>query len=354
MIREKLRDYALIILGILAGGYLLIFLLKSILPVFSPFIIAWAVALAVRGPARRLSEKTRVPESVLRVFISIFVTLIAFGGVTLLIWQISAALWRFLSGIDESSPIFIFLESLSGDKLPFFSDLFPEGLGETLSEALNAFIGKIISNLGETLTSWVSVVPSALFFTLITVISLIYFSLDLERVNRTVKKFIPQRVISWLSRFKREAFSAFGKYAKSYLIILLITFAVMLCGLVVLGVENAVIIALIIALLDILPVIGVGTVLIPWSIFAFAAGNIGQGIGLIVIFIVNTVIRQLAEPKILGKNLNLHPILTLVSMYVGFAFFGFFGLFTAPLIAVIPALFKNNSTPQVDKTAPEE
>ena len=112
----------------------------------------------------------------------------------------------------------------------------------------------------------------------------------------------------------------------------------MLTGLFILGIKAPFLSALIIAFLDILPVIGVGTVLIPWSIVAFAGGEGVLGTGLIALFLINTVIRELAEPKILGKNLGIHPIVSLILIYAGYALFGFTGLIITPIIAGIIGL----------------
>ena len=113
-----------------------------------------------------------------------------------------------------------------------------------------------------------------------------------------------------------------------------ITYLTIFAGLTLLGVEHAALIALFVALLDLLPVIGVGTVIIPWSIIEIATDNKFVGIGLLVLFVVHTVIRQLAEPKIVGKSLDLHPIVTLILLYVGYALFGIAGLILLPVLAV--------------------
>ena len=131
---------------------------------------------------------------------------------------------------------------------------------------------------------------------------------------------------------------------------MLITFAITLFGLLILGVNGAFVIALLIALLDILPIIGVGTVLIPWSIIGFAIGNHKLGIGLLALFAVNSVVRELLEPRIVGKSLNIHPLLMLALIYVGYALFGLQGLLMIPVIAVLIGFFiKKNDTTEIEK-----
>jgi predicted PurR-regulated permease PerM len=129
---------------------------------------------------------------------------------------------------------------------------------------------------------------------------------------------------------------------------MLITYLTILVGLWVLRIEHAPVVALFIAILDMLPVIGVGTVLVPWGIFEIATANRFLGIGLILLFVVNTVIRQFTEPRIVGKSLNLHPLITLMAIYIGYALFGIIGIFVLPVIAVsISAILKRDNSTEI-------
>ena len=116
---------------------------------------------------------------------------------------------------------------------------------------------------------------------------------------------------------------------------MLITFIVMLVGLVILRRPYALLLAFIIALLDCLPVIGVGTILLPWSLYELIFGERYIGIGLVVLFILYEIVRQFAEPRIVGKNLGIHPIITLVLIYVGYSLFGIVGLLFVPIATVL-------------------
>ena len=114
------------------------------------------------------------------------------------------------------------------------------------------------------------------------------------------------------------------------------------------GVKYAVLFAFIVALLDALPLIGVGTVLVPWSIYQLMFGNVRLGIGLIILFVAHEVIRQFIEPKIVGKNLGIHPVLSLILLYSGYILFGFYGLIFIPLLSVIiDILLNKNDTSKV-------
>ena len=132
----------------------------------------------------------------------------------------------------------------------------------------------------------------------------------------------------------------------SYLTLMLITFALMLAGFLLIEVKHAFLLAAVVALLDVLPVLGVGTVLVPWSVFCFATGDAGLGIGLAVLFVVNTVLRQVIEPKIVGKSLDMHPVLTLFLLYAGYLLFGIAGVLLVPVAALIIGTLINRPTEQ--------
>jgi sporulation integral membrane protein YtvI len=137
-----------------------------------------------------------------------------------------------------------------------------------------------------------------------------------------------------LSHIKKEAAIAAIGYLRSYSLILLITFAEIFFGLSILGVEYSLLVAAITAIVDILPVLGVGVILLPWALFALITKDIFLGVGLLILYVVTVVVRQFIEPRIVGENLGLHPLLTLAAFYLGYRLFGFAGILIAPLTLV--------------------
>lgn len=351
MNKPKLVDISIVAVGIAAIALIAYFTVDRIIPVFSPFLIAWAVATMVRSPAAKLSKKTRVPERILRVFLAVLITLISFGMVAILIWQLLSAIWRFLSDIGEGGAVFDLFDKLSNPDFPFFVDKIPKELTARLSEAVDTMISEALSRLASLLTSLVSTLPNALLFLVVTVISLIYFCIDLERINSFITGVLSTKVNKMLQNAREKFFKVALGYAKSYFLILLITFGEVFLGLVLIRVEHAALLALFISLLDILPIIGVGTVLLPWSIFSFIFGSHMRGIGLLILFAVVAVVRQFIEPRIVGKNLNLHPVVTIVFIYVGYAFFGILGIIILPIAAlIVGALIKEKHSAEIDES----
>jgi len=180
-------------------------------------------------------------------------------------------------------------------------------------------------------------VPLMVVGVLLTVIATIFTATDYDRLVGFIRRQLPEDKRGALSLAKRTIGSSVSKLLKSYLTIMFITFVEMWISL---GIAKAVgvydgnyvvAIALITAVVDILPVLGTGSVVIPWAIVSFATGKVGLGIWLLVTYAVITVARQILEPKLVAGNLGLPPVLTLCAMYVGVQLFGFVGLFLLPI-----------------------
>jgi len=334
MKKERLEWVVLVLLAVAFGGGLLLVATRYILPVLLPFLIAWVVAFAVRRPAARLARKLHISERVARPALALIFAAALLFGLALIFKRLINLLWGVLTEIGEgNNPIYDFIYALEEGRLSLFGKHMPKELAAKMSDALSELLSSALSRLADGVTGFASGVPKAMFFIVVTLIAILYFAIDLEKINTRVRHLLPKALSERLSRIKAKGFSLGISCLKSYSIIFLITFGLMLIGFLILRVRGAITVALIIAFLDLLPVIGVGTVLIPWSIFGFASGNNFIGVGMLVLFLVNTVIRELLEPKILGKNLGIHPILSLLLVYAGYAFFGFFGLLVAPIAA---------------------
>ena len=348
MNKEKIELYSFLLLGILAGGVLGLALIKYILPILAPFLIAWLIATLTDGPARSLSQRTHVSVKAIRLITSLISALLVFSAIALLIWQLTAAAWRFLSEIGEGNELYDVLITLTRPGLPIFGDGIPEELAERISSAISGMLSSAFGWLASAVTSWVGGVPKALLFLLVTVISLVYFSLDLERINGFAASHLPKKTVESITSLRSRLFTTGARYVRSYIIIMIITFGIMLVGLLILGVRNAALTALIISALDVLPVIGVGAVLLPWSIFELAVGDHTMGIGLAILYVVAIVVRQFTEPRIVGRSLDMHPVVTLILLYSGYALLGIAGLLLVPVVSVIiGAILQKNNSPEI-------
>jgi len=213
---------------------------------------------------------------------------------------------------------------------------------------ISTSLGGTVVNISKSVVSWVTNLtlktPGLLLKLLITVIATIFLTADFPRIKAFVMRQLPVRICDLLHNARVQLGRTLWSYTRSYAMILAITFVEIGLGLSIIGVNNAFGIAILIALFDILPVVGSGIVLLPWTIFTLFSGNLPTGIGLAVLYVVVIVVRQIMEPKIVGDRVGLHPLVTLLSMVLGTYLFGGIGLLGLPItVALLHALNKQGA-----------
>ena len=181
----------------------------------------------------------------------------------------------------------------------------------------------------------------------IGIIAWILFTKDYDKVVHFIKLQLPAKHKNLLSETKQLFSKTIVKMLRAYALIMFITFCELFLGFTVMntiGIMHnayAVVIAIGIAIFDILPVAGSGGILIPWALISLLGGNTKQGIGLLVLYVVITVIRQYIEPKIVGQTLGVNPLVTLMGLYFGLKIFGFIGMFLVPLAVMTVKAFND-------------
>ncbi len=334
---------AAILICVLAGGLLLYLLFRYALPLLLPFLLAYVIAWMIRPLANKISKKTHLP----RGLCSAVLLLVVFGlggwglwiGSVRLIAELGNLVERLLAdgGIfDAMDSLMLWAEKI-GTQIGFLS--MGEGNTQAFYDSIMQMVGNLLSSLASRLpdlaASLFSALPSVLFFLIVSVVACFYFCTDGVSITRGLGSFLPHRWKQKMPQIKENLRDVLKKYVKAYGILLLLTFALLLVGFWVLGVEYAFLLAFLIALADLLPVIGVGTILIPWGIVMLLQKRFYIGFGLLILYLIISLIRQVAEPKVLGKSLGLHPLLTLFATYVGFTLFGLLGMILAPVVALL-------------------
>lgn len=342
MDKERIKFYSDLTVTVIGAAIFSYVFFKFLFFPILPFLIAWAVAALLRPASKFISDRTHIPKRAVSFLLAIVTVGIGIGAVVALIVLGVRELWDFLSGFASDDRLNAVLDNITDPIGAIFGEgVIKEHLGEIFKNAISSLLGGLV----EIIRSIASSVPKAMFFILVTVIAAVYFSLELETVNAFVHSHVPQGVSARLSSIKKRLLSGAVKYVKSYLILMVLTFFVILIGLLILRVRNALLIAALVALFDLLPIIGVGTVMVPWSIYQMIFGSLGTGIGLAVLFVVHEIVRQFAEPKILGKSFGIHPIVSLILLYIGYSLFGILGLIAVPLFGTLFGLVFDKDDP---------
>ena len=315
------------------------YLLGLIWPFFLAFIFSWLLTPIVRT----LTVKCHI-----RYGISALICLLVFFGlmgglllaviVNIVSWVQELVSWLppFYSGTVEP-----FLREATAWAEDFVGKLDPDATAVIRSTFTNVIssVGSAVSDFSMqavgVVTGWVTKLPGRMLSTLICIIATVFMTLDFHRITAFLLRQMSDRTRLVVVKAKESFISVLKKYGKSYGIIMAITFVELTIGLLILRQSKAPLLALIIAFFDIFPIIGAGFFLVPWGIVTLASGTLAKGFGLIALYIIITVIRQFLEPRIVGHQVGLHPLVTLMAMLVGTKLFGGIGLLGLPIACAI-------------------
>ncbi len=341
------------------------FFLKYAFWLVFPFVFAFGVALLLQKPIRAISKKTKIKRSIVGAISVILIFSAIISAVVLVGYRLVSefkGLGSFL--MDKLNDIPQLIKSTENWVISHLSFL-PDSIETTVITAISGFVDNILlyveqgapadgmefspegfdfslitTPLGGILST-AKRIPTILTATLISIIACFFATCDYDSISQLVKNNISEEHEEMIVRTKRIFGDVIGKMVKSYAAIIFVTFCEITIGLNILkliGVYDGgyiVAISICTALLDILPVFGTGTVLIPWAVISFFSGNIGLGIGLLVLYALITVIRQILEPRLVAMNVGLPPIVTLAGMYLGLQLFGVVGIFALPITFVM-------------------
>lgn len=353
---------------VLAVGYYLF--MKYALDLVAPFVFAFLLALMLQTPIRKISQKTKVPPKITAIVISFFLLatvlgVLAFVGYKLFvefrdfvefvgfklnnlpqtiesvrIWLIDTI--EFLPAKAEAS----LAESINGISSELIKSTSEHGIaGLGGEEGIGGIAGKIdLSMLQGPIGGIFEVakrIPWVLTAILISIIAFFFVTTDYDNIVGMIKRNVSKKNEYALVKAKNLFNNVIGKMVKSYATIIFITFSEVAIGLNLMQLfgiykgSHIIAISVITALVDIVPVLGTGTVVIPWAIYSFIMGDVPFAAGLVVLYVLITIIRQVMEPRLVAMNVGVHPILTLSGMYVGAQLFGVIGLFAVPITLVL-------------------
>ena len=315
------------VLGAWAFGALL-------LPVLLPFFIGLAVSLLAEKPVSLLQTRARVPRPLASGLCVLLLFGLLFGGLFFLCRLLcteAADLARQLPRLAENlAPLFEKLKS----RLLALAERLPDGLGTGLRAGVEEFFktgAGFGTKLYETLFSWASGVigrlPDAVLFAVTAVLSSFMLSGELPAIRGWLRRAVRP---AWL-----EKLQTLGGWLRAQLKLMGITFLILNAGLLLLRVRYPVLAALVITVVDALPVFGTGTILIPWALALFLQGETKTGIGLVILYGAAALSRQALEPRLVGKQVGLNPVLTLLALYTGYRLLGVGGMIVFPIAAML-------------------
>ncbi len=318
---------------------------------FLPFIIGYILCIILYPLFKILNNRYKIPKPTSSILcIGILILLVIFIGVGI-VGQIVKEGKEFIKDL----PYYIQSIKNTFDELNYkiqsLMKILPDGLENTIIgffENSSSILGELLGNgLKNTSIKVIKKVPNALMITIISIISCYLMLIDKENIQKFIVRQLPKKYANKFGIVKSGIGDAVFGYIKAQAIIMCLIATVCFLGLLLLDAPYALFIAVVIGIIDALPVFGSGFILWPWALYNVITGNYGLSIGLIIIYVVVLLTRQFVEPKILGKQIGIHPLATLMSIYIGLQVFGVFGFIIGPVIMVIiKALQNENILPQ--------
>ena len=333
--------------------------IKYALPMLSPFVIAFLIAYGLKGPVTFLSRKMNLNPKITAILsvllfyctIGLLITLLsvkAFSSFSLLIGN--------LPGIYayHVEPVLKGLFDTVGQSALHIDASLLSAFDEIEGQFVQS-LGQMVSNLSMEAMGWISgfasSLPGLFINLLLMVIATFFTAMDYDRLTSFCLLQMGEKSRGIFLKIQAYVVGTLFVCIRSYALIMSITFVELALGLTLIGVEHSLLIAFLIAVFDILPVLGTGGIMIPWTIITAITGDHKLALGLLIVYLAITVIRNIIEPKIVGSQIGLHPVVTLVSMFVGAQLFGVLGLFGFPIGLSLLRHLNDTGTVRLFRTA---
>lgn len=332
---RRVLNITLIIIGIYIGTKMAVF--------YMPFIIAFIISLMVEPAIKYLMKKTKLTRKVSAIIIFLIVFSIIIGTV----------IWGIVSLISESTNLlqtlnlyidiaYTQIQEMVG-KMTITKISISNNVSSLLQNASKEILFKISSWLTQFLTkliNGVTSIPTIAIYSVITVLSLYFICTDRIYILDFMEHHMPSKWVQKIAIHIKEITKSLGGYLKAEATLILVSFAISVIGLYGfkffgMNVKYPLLIALAIGFVDALPILGSGSVMVPWAIISALNGDIKLGIAIIALWIIMSVVRQFLEPKIVSGKIGIHPIFTLIAMYTGFKVIGVMGMLVGPIVLII-------------------
>lgn len=302
-----------------------------------PFIISFIAATIIEKPVNMLVKRLKFSRRLSCAVCTVF----AYSAVIFLIYTISAGLIVQMKGFLEYIPYAAekFMNVFAGYKM-VMDDIFPEEILKFIYDTAENFKNEFSFPTEKLFGIFVKIkdiatyIPSLFLSVFVSAVSTYLISSDYRNISNYIKGLLPKGAVEAISKTRSYMISNVLRWMKAQIYLIMITFGELVIGFIVIRVKYAGIIAAITALIDSLPVFGVGTVLIPWALVSLLSEDYVKAVSLVIIYAVVALVRSITEPHIVGKSIGLHPLASIISVYIGFEFFGIFGMFFMPLIVI--------------------
>ncbi len=330
---------------------LIIFALPKVLVFFMPFVIGWIIALIASPLVRFLEERLKLK----RKASSAFVIIVVIALVVLVLYLVGAKLADEVVGMINSLPeMWAAAENdvaSIGQNFSAIINRLPQDLKTSVVNVMSevdTYVGDLLGQISSptiaAVGNFAKRLPSIIIATIMALLSAYFFVADRAGINEWLRNHAPKSVLARYDMMRRSLVKSVGGYFKAQLKIEVWMYLLLVIGLSVLKVPYAALIAIVIAFLDFFPFFGTGTVMVPWAILKILSSDYKMAIGLLIIWGVGQLARQIIQPKIVGDSIGVPPIPTLFLLYIGYKFGGVIGMIVAvPLGLLVYTMYEEGA-----------
>lgn len=311
------------------------------LPYTLPFVLAIIIALMLKRPTIFLIKRFKLNNTLASllttiIFFAVIITLLLFSitALTSEVFQLSKQISNYFSSMEQNPyEIFNNVKKYYNNLDPYIVSTIERSFGGAVSKVASTTL-TIGTKIVSILVSFVSSVPYIAMVIVFTLIATYFFTKNVSEGHHNLLEDIMPTNISKINYILSESKKMLGNYIISYMLIVFITFAITLIGFLILGVKYALVLSLLCAILDFLPVLGMPMVYIPLSIIYIMGKNYFIGIGLLILYALVFIVRQVVEPRIVSSSLGLNPVAVLAAIFIGLQANGVSGMFFCMFLVV--------------------
>ena len=310
---------------------------------YMPFLIAFIISLMIEPLIKYIMKKTKLTRRTSSIIIFIIVSIILLGilaWIIITLFSESSSLLQGLNNYFDKASVQVqeLIQRLNFDKIKLSDEVLnivQESSGDFLQTVSNW-----IRNALNGLINIVTKIPEIAICVGITILALYFICVDKIYILDQIEYHLPKVWVKRLSNHLKDLIQTLGGYLKAEATLILVSFIISLIGLYILSflnfnIQYPLLMALFIGFVDALPILGSGTVMVPWAVVSGLNGDLSLGIAIVTLFIIMSIVRQFLEPKLVSKNIGVHPIFTLIAMYTGFKITGVIGLLIGPIVLII-------------------
>lgn len=329
-----------------------VFLVFKLSIFYFPFLIAFIISILIEPLIRFVKRHTNLERKTSAIIIlvlltAVIISILIFGTLTLV-----EEAYKLLQGINQHyNAVYNLTQNLLNN---LNVEFIPEEVQNMIDSSTTAILSKVtawVEGLMNNILNSIGSIPIIATYIGVTLLSIYFICADKFYILDQVEHHLPRTWVKRLGKHVRELIQVLGGYLKAEVILIFIAFVQVLIGLYIMqftgfNIQYPLLIAILIGFVDALPILGSGTVMIPWAAISALGGDLKLGVAILVLWLIIAVVRQLIEPKIVSKQIGIHPIFTIIAMYTGLRFMGVIGLLVGPIILII---FKNIFATLIDR-----